>query len=323
MSTTRFDLVDIFRIIERRRRFIITVTLVALVLGLVLHLVRKKKYEAKAAFFVSNPMYLDRSNIFAGADSRYTDYFGDEDDIDRVIALAESDTVIATIIRNTGYDKASKLSLDNPKERKELKEKFGDALKIKRTEYKMMEVYFTDPDPVMAATVANETVSNIELAYRGFYNSRRAGVFNSINNKVRELDSAINALTDTLSSLRDESGIYDIISPNRQNLVMSKIVGNGKNPGRYIELIQNFESTKDMLVIDRSRYISLQNQYATGTEKDGMKLFHNTTVARPPVDPAGPAWFIVLAACFFLGLFFSIVYLMITTYYREVVQARD
>ncbi|MBS1590062.1 MAG: hypothetical protein JST52_10665, partial [Bacteroidetes bacterium] len=113
MSTFRFDLVEVIRIIQRRWRFIVGVSLAAMLVGLAFHLIRKKKYEAKAAFFVSNPIFADRSSIFAGADSRYTDYFGDEDDIDRVIALSESDTIIATIIRNATYDKAHQLHMDD------------------------------------------------------------------------------------------------------------------------------------------------------------------------------------------------------------------
>ena len=323
MSTTRFDLVDIIRIVERRKRFIIIVTLAALVLGLVFHLFRAKKYEAKAAFFVSNPIYSDRSNIFAGADSRYTDYFGDEDDIDRVIALSESDTITTQIIRNSGFDKANKLDLNNPDERNRLKQLFKKSLDIKRTEYKLMELYFTDKDPVLAATVANEAVKDIELGYRNFYNSRKEGVYKSIHNKLGELDSSINALTDTLTRLRNESGIYDIISPNRQNLVTSRIQSNGKDEGRYIELIQNFEAVKDMLVTDRAKYISLLNQYSTGVGTGELGLFHSITIAKPPVETAGPGLFIVLAASFFLGLFFSILYVLLTTYYREVVAVRS
>lgn len=323
MSTPRFDLVDIIRTIERRKRFIISVTVIAMILGLAFYLIRKKKYEAKAAFFVSNPIYSDRSNIFAGADSRYTDYFGDEDDIDRVIALSESDTIITQIIHNSGYDSANKLSLDDESQRSELKQKFQKHLDIKRTEYKLMEVYFTDVDPKLAATVTNETVKDIELAYRNFYNSRKAGVYNSINSKLSELDSAIASLTDTLATLREQSGIYDIISPNRQNLVTSKIQGNGNNAGRYIELIQNYEAVKDMLVTDRAKYVSLLNQYSTGVRGNEMNLFHSITVARPPVEPAGPNLFIVLAASLFLGLFFSVLYTLLTSYYREVIVVKE
>ncbi len=323
MSTTRFDLVDIIRIIERRRRFILIVTAVAMALGLVFHLVRKKKYEAKAAFFVSNPVYSDRSNIFAGADSRYMDYFGDEDDIDRVIALSESDSIIAQIIVSTGYDKANNVNFDDAGQRNELKQKFKKALDIKRTEYKLMEVYFTDPNPELAATVANQTVNVLERSYRGYYNSRKEGLYNSIKSKMVEVDSSINALTDTLARLREVSGIYDIISPNRQNLVSSHIQGNGKDAGRYMELIQNFEATKDMLVTDKAKYVSLLNQYSTGTDPDGMRLLHSITVARPPVDTAGPSVFVILAACFFIGLFFSVLFVLLTNYYSEVILVKE
>jgi len=123
--------------------------------------------------------------------------------------------------------------------------------------------------------------------------------------------------------LRSESGIYDIISPNRQNLVTSTVKGNGKDLGRYIELIQNYESVKDMLVTDRTKYISLLNQYSTGIGPNEVSLLHSITIAKPPVDTAGPGLGIILAASFFLGLFFSILYVLLTTYYREVVLVRE
>ena len=319
MTNPRFDLVDIIRIIERRRRFVITVTLICLALGVLFYLVRQKKYEATVAFFVSNPILTDRSNIFAGADSRYTDYFGDEDDIDRVIALAESDTVVIQTIKNSGLDKAYDIDLNDPNERSKIKSRFSKNLEVKRTEYKLLEVYYTDKDPKIAADVANEAVKNIGAGYSNFYNSRKNIVYASLKKSLKAVDSSIVSLTDTLARLREESGIYDLISPNRVNLVNNSVRGNGKDMGRYMEVIQNFESVKDMMVIVRSKYLSLLNQYSTGLGKDEMPLLHVITPARPPVNPSGPGLSIVLAASFFLGLFFSILYLLLTSYYKMVV----
>ena len=254
MTNPRFDLVDIIRIIERRRRFVITVTLICLALGVLFYLVRQKKYEATVAFFVSNPILTDRSNIFAGADSRYTDYFGDEDDIDRVIALAESDTVVIQTIKNSGLDKAYDIDLSDPNERSKIKSRFSKNLEVKRTEYKLLEVYYTDKDPKIAADVANEAVKNIGAGYSNFYNSRKNIVYASLKKSLKAVDSSIVSLTDTLARLREESGIYDLISPNRVNLVNNSVRGNGKDMGRYMEVILNFESVKDMMVIDRSKF---------------------------------------------------------------------
>ncbi|MBS1741286.1 MAG: hypothetical protein JSS64_12360 [Bacteroidetes bacterium] len=324
MSTFRFDLVEVIRIIQRRWRFIVGVSLAAMLVGLAFHLIRKKKYEAKAAFFVSNPIFADRSSIFAGADSRYTDYFGDEDDIDRVIALSESDTIIATIIRNATYDKAHQLHMDDVFERQKLKERFSKSLNITRTEYKLLELTFTDKDPWMSANVANETVKQLELGYRNFYNQKKRSVYNSIQNRLQNLDSSIASLTDTLAMLRQQSGITDLISPARLNLITGNVKTNGgPNAGRYVEVIQNFEATKDMLVSDRAKYVSLMEQYSTGVGPDEIKLLHSITIARPPVTPAGPSGWLIIAASFFVGLFFSVLFVLLTTYYREVVLVKE
>ena len=322
MSTTRFDLVDITRIIQRRRVFILTVTIVALVIGAVFHLLRQKKYEGKTAFFVSNPIYSDRSTIFAGADSRYTDYFGDEDDIDRVVALAESDTIIMQTIADAHLDEAYKLDMSNPFDRNKMKSRFNKDLEIKRTEYKLIELYFTDKDPVMAASVANIAVRNIEKGYNDFYTDKKLSIYHSIQSKLNEIDSSINALTDTLTKMREYSGIYDILSPSRVNLILGSIKVAGKEQGKYVELIQNYESIKDMLVIDRTRYLSLLNQYATGIAPGQMPLLHVISTAKPPVDPKGPSAIIVLGASLFIGLFFSIAIALLTTYYKELSAAK-
>jgi uncharacterized protein involved in exopolysaccharide biosynthesis len=323
MANTRFDLVDIVEVIQRKRRFITAVTLICVAIGLLFHLVRRKKYEAKAAFFVSNPLYADRSSMFSASDSRYLDYFGDEDDIDRVVALASSDTIETQAMRNTGYDKAYNIDLNDPYQRNELKLRFRKRLDVKRTEYKLLELSFTDKDPALAARVTNEMVKGIGSGYAYFYNIRKLSAYKSIKAKISEVDSSIYSLTDTLARIRDISGIYDVISPSRLNLITGTIKGNGKDQGRYVELIQNFEADKDMLVADKAKYVSLLNQYSTGVGPEEMPLLHIITSARTPVDPAGPNIWIILAVSALLGLFFSISYVLLTGYYGEVVAKRN
>src|SRR5579875_2894507 len=99
MSTPNFDLVDIVHTIRNRRRFVIIITILAVLVGIAFFYVRKKRYIAKTEFLIMNPLYTDRNNIFRNTEMRFIDYFAGEDDIDRVIAIAESDTVIDKIIR--------------------------------------------------------------------------------------------------------------------------------------------------------------------------------------------------------------------------------
>jgi uncharacterized protein involved in exopolysaccharide biosynthesis len=318
MSTPRFDLVDIVQTIRKRFRLVIIVTLVAAVIGVAFHFLRKKEFTAKAQFFVSNPLLSDRNTLYGGPDSRL-DYFGDEDDVDRVLALSESDTVIMKVLDQTGLAHEMDKDLIDPKNINDMKEYFMEHMKIKRTEYTMVEVSFSDKSPQRAASIANATVRVIEEAYRSFYNSRRQNIFNSLSKKFAEQDSAIVVLTDTLAVIRDRSGIYGLISPNRLNMVTSSVSGKGGAIGKDIEVIQNIEAIKDGLVIDQTRIASLLQQFSTGTGDMEMELFQTISRARQPIVPNGLSGLLTLIASCLIGFFFSCIYILLSTYYRVLI----
>src|SRR5215217_5845574 len=94
----RFDLVDIVKTLQQKLRLILIVTIAAAVIGAVFFLVRKKQYKAKTAFFVANPLYVDRTNLFRGDYSQFIDYFGKDDDVDKIMAIAKSDSLQRRII---------------------------------------------------------------------------------------------------------------------------------------------------------------------------------------------------------------------------------
>ena len=143
MSNPRFDLVDIVQTIRKRFRFVIIATCVAAIIGVIFYFVKDKEFTAKAQFFVSNPLMSDRNTLYGGADSRM-DYFGDEDDVDRVLALAESDTVIMKVLDQSGLAHEMDKDLIDPKNIDDMKKVYMSNVKIKRTEYTMVEIQFTD-----------------------------------------------------------------------------------------------------------------------------------------------------------------------------------
>lgn len=320
MATPRFDLIDVVQTIRQRRRFVISVTVIAALLGAAFYLLKKKKYEAKTEFLVANPLYADRNNIFRTVDAKFVDYIGGDDDLDRVTVIGESDTVKMAVIRSQHLAEAYKIDTTKPKELQKLKELFKNSFDIKRTEYKDVILTYTDTDPLRAANVANASVQEIEQTFRGYYNNMRHDVCQSLQVKVNQLDSSINALTDTLAGLRNRYNVYDIISPARQNLIVSN-VKSGAGAGMGIEEIQNVEATKDQLVTDKAKYISLLNEFSFGTKKDEMPLVQVLTKAEPPVKAKGPGAILTVIGCALLGFFFAVFYILITVYYRLLITA--
>jgi uncharacterized protein involved in exopolysaccharide biosynthesis len=320
MATPRFDVIDITQTIRNRRRFIIIVTLVAMALGVVFSLIRKKKYKAQTEFFLSNPLYADRNYLFRSHDMHFVDYFGGDDDIDKIIVNAESDNVKDKVIENMKLAEAYKIDMSKPEQRSKLKDMFNLNSKIKRSEYRHLILTYVDTDPERAARVANEHVRVTEEVFRNYYNTIKGYAYQSINDKVVEMDSSIAALTDTLSGLRDQYKIYDIISPSRATTTTATISSNGAASfGRGVEQIQNVSSIKDQLVIDRAKYISLLNEFSTGTKDNEVKFIQVASPAIAPTDQSGPGMLITVLTCALLGIFFSTLYLLLTTYYKILI----
>ncbi len=297
--------------IYKHSKFIWTVTILSALGGAIFHLVGPKKYEATTEFIVRNPMYGDRNNLYS-SDDRTFDYFGNEEDIDKVILLSESDIVQGQVIRNMHLAEAYKMDTTTRKGMMMLEKRFNSDLRLVRTEFKGINLNYTDTDPNRAAAVANECVKVLESVYGGFYKDMRTNLYQSIIDKIHEEDSSITALTDTLSLLRDKYGIYDIISPSRNNLILGSMKSNvHSNFGAGMEKVQNIESLKDQLVSDRSRQTTIANQYATGNSKDQLPVLKIVTPAKDPVRPKGPGGILMVIICASLGLFFSILYMMI------------
>ncbi|MES2701483.1 MAG: Wzz/FepE/Etk N-terminal domain-containing protein [Bacteroidota bacterium] len=317
MTETSFDLVDIIRTIQKRRLFIIIVTIICMVLAGIFLAVRKPKYKAAARFLVNNPLYGDRMTLFRQYESRWVDYFGGDDDVDKVAALATSDTVKGRIIRNCQFQVVYDRDINDPKGYSSLMQIFDKNFNLKRSEYKDMEVSYIAYDPVTAANVANMSVKVLEETWRNYYTSMKMGMGASISGQLTKIDSSISVLTDSLANMRDRHGIYAIISPSRQSVGGGELRGSGKGYGRAVEEIQNIESVKDQLVTDRAHYISILNEFEATTSKS-MEFLKVTSRAIPPTSPTGAGVSTVLIAAALLGVFFSSLWVLISAYYSKL-----
>ena len=316
-GTPSFDLVDIIRTIQKQKTIVIIMTAAAMLVGGAFLVIKKKKFKAESRFLVNNPLYADRTTLFRSFETRYVDYFGGDDDLDKVTALANSDTVKDRIIRNCQFQVVYNQDINTPTGHAGLMSIFNKNFNLKRSEYKDLEVSYIAYDSVTAANVANMAVKVLEETYQHYYCAMKEDIYNSVNEKVVMLDSAIGALTDTLANMREQYGIYSIISPTRQNIISGDIKGNGKGLGRAIEVLQNVESIKDQFVADRAKYISSLNEFSASGNKS-MTFLKVITRALPPTGPTGPSVMMVLAVAGLLGFFFSSLYVLLVAYFRKV-----
>jgi uncharacterized protein involved in exopolysaccharide biosynthesis len=315
MVVPAFNLLSIAKTLRNNKRLIIMVTLIAMAAGSAVFLLKKKKYKATTAFFVNSPLYGDRSTLFRSHETRYVDYFGGDDDVDRVMALIGSDTVKQKILRQCRFDIIYKKDINIPRENQELINILNKNMNVIRTEFKEVEISYTAYDSATPANVANTAAHLLEETFRNYYTATKESMSFSIKSKIKELDSSILVLTDTLAAMRDQYGIYSIISPTRQPIASAEIRGGGKGYGRAIEEIQNIEAIKDELVMDKAKYVSVLNELSASSNA-AMEYIKIITTAKPAVKPAGPELIVVIISIGLLSFFFTLLFLLTRDYYR-------
>lgn len=314
----QYSLYGILHTLYRHAKIIIILTVLSGLTGLVMALVKKKKYEAHTEFFLKSPFYADRNFLFNN-DTKFIDYFANEDDVNRLVTLTNSDKVQEHIIREFNLARIYKFDTTDSKDRYDLKKFVTANIAIGRSTSKTVTLAYTDKDPVRAAKIANRTVKLLEEELRSFYNETRMSMHESIMIKVREEDSMVNVLTDTLIKLREKYGIYDIISPSRSGTIMGTVKPSGKPDfAEGIELIQNLGSLKDNAVSMRTWHLSLAHQYTTGTKLNELPLTKIISIAEPPVKAKGPGKMICTLVGAFVGFGFGVLYVLATIGYKRM-----
>jgi len=321
-ETPPLDLFGIFGIIAKRKRLIITTALLAAIAGILFYIIKPPRYRAEVVFILKNPLYSDRNYLYNN-ETKFIDYFANDDDVDRLMTMARSDSVQGKIIKVLKLAEAYDYDVRRPKEVIKLLKFFNKNLNIYRTEQKNIVLTYIDKDQKRAINVATMCVAESERALHNFYIQMRSNMHASIVNKINEEDSAIRSLTDTLSALRVKYGIYDIISPARYNVMLSSFKDNGKpDYARGIEEVQNVEAIKDELVADKAKHTTLANQYSTGIGPGELPFTYITNMSRPPLKRAGTDFFTIFFTCLFAGTFFSALYVLAVDFYQRIGQKK-
>ncbi|GAA4450921.1 hypothetical protein [Rurimicrobium arvi] len=295
-----------------RRKFLLYVMLTATLIGAIICAFRPKQYIAETKFVLKNHLFADRTYLYS-KDMRYINYYASEDDIERLVALEDADAVMNDLIGRLHLAAYYKTNLRKDPGYRKLRKKISGRVKIYHTPEKHAVLAFWDKNPQMAARIANEYLRLIEFHLRNNYNSVRNDAFGALKEKIHEEENQLNLLTDSLSALREQYGIYDIISPTRSNTVITNHYnGNGrKDFAKGLELIQNLESVKDRAVADLSDHLSLANQYEGGENVKDLSLIQIIKTAQPPLHASTLGYISTLLVCLFSGLAFGVIYVLV------------
>lgn len=220
MSTNK-SLLDLIRTLLKWRKMIIIVTLLAAVVSVVVALTLPNYYKSTTIFYPQNLSAFDRGYLFGNeSKERVQSLFGDKQDVNRVLSIANSAELIGEVIRSFNLPEHYGIDTTSGQWRFRVNKEFDENFKVIKSDLDNIELSIWDTDPQLAADIANYFVFRINQIYSGLLQDRNEKNEETVTQQLLSLEKELSAINDSLQSIRDTSTVdYRVLRSMQTNLL--------------------------------------------------------------------------------------------------------
>lgn len=268
MDSTRDSLIDVLRILLKWRRPIMIGSFsTAVVVALVSLLFLDNYYKATTLFYAASPD-LARPEAFSDNQGGRQQFFGNEQDIDRLLSIAESGELADSMIRKFNLYEHYQIDTARPKAAFFVRKEFFDLYRVMRNELGAIEISVEDKDRLLASQMANAARSQIDYIARRLIKESQERQINHYERTIQEQSKYLSVLGDTLRHIREQ---YSIFNTNSQGEALAELLANTRNTLIGQEaLLQGLESAgprfRDSVVMVKAK------ARATARQLDSLKI---------------------------------------------------
>ena len=258
-----FTLLDVLSALWQWRRMILIMTIVTTLGSVVISLLLPNYYTASVIIMPAN----DEKSLF-GDDGKNDGLYGGEDAIDRMLIFANSTALVRTMIDQFNLAERYKINNDNPKGEARVAKRFLKLYNIKKNEYSGIEITMQDTDPLMAATMLNTALSNLDSLYRAATSPNKHLILATYENALAEKRAELFAISDSLARLRKYYNIFDVETQGEylSQLLLATQAAISDNNARLE--VYTRKRRFDSIQVISARLSGLENKLAILTSQD-------------------------------------------------------
>lgn len=203
------NLLDIIRTLFRWKKQIITVCALTGIGAIAISLFLPNYYKGKTVFLAVSPDQAKPDALFGDGQTR-TAYYGNENDIDRLLTIAQSGMLLNFLVDTFQLYQHYKINPDQPKAEFKVRDKFARLYEVEKTKRDAIELSVEDKDRTMAAAMANTARRKIGEMARQLIREGQLRTINSYQSNIESKEAQLKALSDSLIAKRRRYGIYNI-----------------------------------------------------------------------------------------------------------------
>ena len=202
----RESLVDVIGLLVRYRRRLLAIVGAAFVLAVAIALLSPVYYSATTTFLAASADLNNPSKIFA---TDRVDLYGSGDDVERVIAAAESEETVRFLIDSFDLYAVYDVDTTAVDATTRVRDELEKLYEVRRTKYDEIEITVEDRDPRRAAAMANAARDRAAAVIQATGMLGQRDMAALFQRSVETKRSRLRDLTDSLARLNDRYGIID------------------------------------------------------------------------------------------------------------------
>jgi capsule polysaccharide export protein KpsE/RkpR len=258
------NIIALIRVGKKWKKTILTLTLLAGIISATATWVLLKNYYQSTTIFYAASLDMQKPDKLFGVSSETVYYYGTPDDLNRILAIAESAELRDYLTKRFGLYARYEFDSTTQKSKHDFQEHFKELYKVEKNKLDAIELSMEDTDP--------EFAQKITLAARDFINNRANEIIKLNQTKILEGFSAslkqqeleIKNIEDSLKVLRNNYGIYNTLTQSKILTDLSSMAQ--AKLARYSAQVRALEkepnASRDTIIMMRSLVKGLENELA-------------------------------------------------------------
>ena len=255
------SLIDVLALLYKRRKALIISCLATAIVTAGVSLLLPNYYEASTQFYAASPDLAQPSPI--GIQLEDKKIYGNDNDIDRLLSIAKSNTVQNYLIEKFDLFEHYEIDPEEDKAKYKLLLKLNKLFDVSKTKYDAIRLSVEDKDRELAAQMANATRHKIDSLAQKLIKESQKKLIDSYKFNVEEKQKVYDGIADSLFNARVRYGVFNTQSQGEAfGTSMVELEGSIQNYVARIKYLKNAQDVEqDSIVIAESKLAGFRSQY--------------------------------------------------------------
>jgi len=323
-----FDSTNLFVFILKKWKIIFAITAIGAVISIITSLLITPKFQSSVILYPATSESLAKSVIRDDMGSKGALQFGEEEEVEQVLQILNSDELKNKIIKKYNLYEHYEIAEDAQYPKTQLKKEYNSNISVERTKFMSVRIEVLDKDPKMAAKIANAISTFADTLMNDIKLKRAKIALELLKERYEEEQNTIETLEDSLKEIR-KMGINNYESQAEvfndayaQALAENRVRGARKIEEK-LEILSEYggayESMTQKLQLSISRVKFLNKKVEEMEIEANSNVPHVFIVDRaiPSEKKAYPVRWLIVVVSTFGAFVFSILVLLILDTYRK------